>query len=135
MERSPREITVDTSAFLAVVLGEPERDRVVQLTADCGLVSPGSVPWEVGNAFSAMFKRKRLSLEEAREGLAVFMGIPVRYAIPDLDRAVALADQLKIYAYDAYVLECAIRFRTPLVTLDRQVAASAATLGIACPEV
>ena len=135
MRSSPTEITVDTSALLAVVLGEPERDRVVQLTAGCGLVAPGSVPWEVGNAFSAMFKRKRLSREEAREGISVFLGIPVRYAIPDLDRAVALADELKIYAYDAYVLECAIRFRTPLVTLDRQVATSAATLGIACPEV
>jgi predicted nucleic acid-binding protein len=135
MERSPREITVDTSAFLAVVLDEPERDRVVQLTAGCGLVAPGSVPWEVGNALSAMFKKKRLLLEEAREAISAFLEIPVRYAIPDLGQAVALADKLKIYAYDAYVLECAIRFRTPLVTLDRQVAASAATLGIACPEV
>jgi predicted nucleic acid-binding protein len=135
MSRASREITVDTSALLAVVLGGPERDAIVRATSGYGLVAPGSVPWEVGNAFSAMFKKKRLSLKEARTGISIFLQIPVRYAIPDLARAVALADELGIYAYDAYVLECAARFRTALITLDRQVAANAAPLGIACAEV
>jgi len=135
MRAERKEITVDTSAFLAVVLGEPERDRVIEVTSGCDLVAPGSVPWEVGNALSAMFKRRRLSLAEAREGLAAFLAIPARYAIPDLDRAVAIADRLGIYAYDAYVLDCAIRFGTPIVTLDRQVVANAEVLGIVCPEV
>lgn len=65
------DIVIDTSALLAVLLGEPERDRVVQITAGHTLIGPGSIPWEIGNAFSALFKRKRLTLDEAKKGLAI----------------------------------------------------------------
>jgi hypothetical protein len=46
------------------------------MTAGFSLIGPGSIPWEVGNAFSAMFKQNRLTLEEARKGLAIFEEIP-----------------------------------------------------------
>jgi hypothetical protein len=46
----------------------------------------GSIPWEIGNAFSAMFKQNRLSVEEAQKGLLIFSSIPLRYIEPDLSR-------------------------------------------------
>ena len=55
------DIVIDTSALLAVILGEPERNRIVELTYGKTLIAPGSVPWEIGNAFSAMFKQSRLT--------------------------------------------------------------------------
>ena len=40
------------------------------------LIGPGSIPWEVGNAFSAMLKQGRLTLNDAHKGHAIFQGIP-----------------------------------------------------------
>jgi predicted nucleic acid-binding protein len=51
------DVVIDTSAVVAVIVGEPERDTIVELTTSHTLIGPGSIPWEVGNAFSAMFKR------------------------------------------------------------------------------
>jgi hypothetical protein len=36
-------------------------------------IGPGSVTWEIANAFSAMFKRNRLTLDEARQKLALVL--------------------------------------------------------------
>ena len=56
------EIIIDTSALIAVIVGEPERDIIVDITTGNNLIGPGSIPWEIGNAFSAMFKQKRLKI-------------------------------------------------------------------------
>jgi predicted nucleic acid-binding protein len=132
--RTVADITIDTSAVLAVLVGEPERDSVVRLTRGRGLLAPGSVPWEVGNAFSAMFKRGRVSLDEALRGLRAFEGIPIRFAVPGIPRALELSHRLGIHAYDAYLLECAWRFRTPLLTLDSRLSDAAREVGIALME-
>jgi predicted nucleic acid-binding protein len=39
--------------------------------------------------------------------------------------AVELADRFQMYAYDAYFLTCALAQRTPLLTLDRALMATA----------
>lgn len=119
------EVVIDTSALIAVIVGEPERDAIVQRVAGATLIGPGSIPWEVGNAFSAMFKRKRLSLETAIQGLAIFEAIPIRYAKPDMARVLHISEQTRLYAYDAYFLDCAIRHSAPLLTLDRGLAQAA----------
>jgi predicted nucleic acid-binding protein len=36
----------------------------------------------------------------------------------DLEACVQLAHEQSIYAYDAYFLDCARRYRTPLLSLD-----------------
>jgi hypothetical protein len=54
------EFVIDTSALLAVIVAEPERGRIVELTAGHILIGPGSIPWQIGNAFSAMLKHRRL---------------------------------------------------------------------------
>jgi len=41
------EIVIDTSALLAVIVAEPERDRIVELTSGHSLIGPGSIPWKL----------------------------------------------------------------------------------------
>lgn len=129
------DIVIDTSALIAVIVGEPERDEIIKLTTGHSLIGPGSIPWEIGNAFSAMFKKGRLTLDEAQKGLAIFERIPVQYIPPDFAHAVALSHQVNMYAYDAYFLDCAIRLKAPLLTLDRKLRMVADNLNVTIWEV
>jgi predicted nucleic acid-binding protein len=129
------DIVIDTSALLAVIVGEPERDRIVEITSGHTLIGPGSIPWEVGNAFSAMMKQHRLTLDEAQEGLRVFNSVPIRYVKLDMDNALSMANRQRMYAYDAYFLDCSFRHAAPLLTLDRKLMRAAQNIGIHLLEV
>jgi predicted nucleic acid-binding protein len=129
------DIVIDTSALIAVIVGEPKRTQIVELTAGNTLIGPGSIPWEIGNAFSAMFKQSRLTLDEAKKGLVIFDSIPLRYSQTDFVNALKISKQTKIYAYDAYFLDCAIRHKAPLLTLDRKLKTAAQDLKVETMEV
>jgi len=129
------DIVIDTSALLAVIIAEPERDRIVDLTSGQTLIGPGSIPWEIGNAFSAMLKQRRLGLAEAQQGLKIFHSIPLRFVRVDLNNAISIAHQAKVYAYDAYFLDCSIRHGAPLLTLDSGLKRAALKLGVKLVEV
>ena len=129
------DLVIDTSAIIAVIVGEPERDGIIQATTGHALIGPGCIPWEVGNAFSAMVKRNRLTLEEALKGLAIFTSVPLRYVEPDFDMALKLSKKADLYACDAYFLACAIRYKAPLLTLDRKLMVSAQNLNVKLLEV
>ncbi len=53
------DVVIDTSAVIAVILGEPERDALIDMTDGVQLMAPPSLHWEVGNALAAMFRRGR----------------------------------------------------------------------------
>ncbi len=129
------DIVIDTSALIAVIAGEPERNRIVELTTANTLIGPGSIPWEIGNAFSAMFKQNRLTLEEAREGLTIFNSIPIRYINPDFVHAMTISKQTNMYAYDAYFIDCSLRQKAPLLTLDHKLKLAAQSLNAKILEV
>jgi predicted nucleic acid-binding protein len=129
------DVVIDTSALLAVIVAEPERDRIVELTAGHTLIGPGSITWEIGNAFSAMLKQQRVGLVEAQHGLKIFGAIPLRFVRVDLDHAISIAYETKACAYDAYFLDCALRFAAPLLTLDRALERAAMKLGVKLMEV
>ena len=129
------EITVDPSAMLAVLLGERSRADILAGTAGAVAIAPPSFRWEVGNAVSAGVKRGRLSAEQASSAMAAFAEVRVRECEIDLAEAVSLALQFETYAYDAYVIECARRYRTPLLTLDAGQARVAALAGVSVIEV
>jgi predicted nucleic acid-binding protein len=103
---------------MAVILNEESKPSLLEATADAELIAPSTLPWEVGNALSALFKRKRIDLDQAKAALASYSQIAVRLTDVDVDSSVQLAYEQAIYAYDAYILECARRYRTPLLTLD-----------------
>jgi predicted nucleic acid-binding protein len=129
------DIVIDISALIAVIVGEPEREKIVDITRGNTLIGPGSIPWEIGNAFSAMFKRNRLSIAEAQKGLKIFNTIPIRYIEPDFVKVLNLSKKTKMYAYDAYFLDCAVRHKAPLLTLDKKLKTSAQNLNVDTMEV
>jgi predicted nucleic acid-binding protein len=128
-------IVVDASVIIACVTGEPERDALVAATANHVLVAPESLPWEVGNALSAGFKRGRFTLDQALAAVAFYQQMAVGLHPVDLDAAVRLAHQVKVYAYDAYMLQCAIESGGQLLTLDRGLKTAARGLGVPVLEI
>jgi predicted nucleic acid-binding protein len=72
-----------------------------------------------------LLKRKRLTLEEVLEAIDIYLQIPVRFVEVELTESLELAAELKLYAYDAYLLRCATKYRLPLLTLDDKLAEAA----------
>ena len=129
------QIVVDTSVIIAVVAREPEKDRLVEMTVGARLVAPHSVHWEVGNAFSAMLKRRRVELAQVLAALTVYKQIPIHFLDVELDASLYLAAENNCYAYDAYLLRCAQKYRLPLLSLDRKLVGVAERIGIRVLEV
>lgn len=129
------EIVIDTAALLAVLLEEPERPALLAATTGAVLVAPASLPWEAGNALVAAVRRRRLTAAEAQAGWAAYQTIPVRLLEVDVGRAVALATERGLYAYDAYMLELARSRGLPLLTLDARLSEAAGLAGVALVEV
>lgn len=102
---------IDTSAIIAVLLREPQRIAFASATPGADLIAPPSVHWEVGNAFAAMFKRGRLTLEQAQHALRGYRDIPIRFSEVGLEEALEICRNLGVYAYDAYVIACALKHR------------------------
>jgi predicted nucleic acid-binding protein len=119
------EIVIDASVLVAVITNEDEKEKLVAITSEAELIAPLSVHWEIGNAFSSLLKRKRLTLEEALEAIDIYLQIPVRFVEVELTESLELADEMNIYAYDAYLLRCAAKYRLPLLTLDGRLAEAA----------
>lgn len=99
-------------------------------TRGSDLIAPASVRWEVGNALSALLKRRRLTVQQALQAIEVYERIPIRYTEVSLTGAIELAERFAIYAYDAYILQCAQRFGTPLLSLDDRLVQIARALEI-----
>jgi predicted nucleic acid-binding protein len=129
------EIVVDTTVVIAVIANEAQKPRLVEMTQGAELVSLGSLPWEIGNAFSAMFKQNRISSEQALAAVQEYQRIPIRIVDVSLERAVELSSQLGIYAYDAYMIVWAEQTGSPLLTLDRRLILAAAKVGVESLEV
>ena len=129
------DLVIDTSAIIATITDEPERQAIINHTVGAELVVPPSVHWEVGNAFSAMLRRNRISLAQAKQAIVSYHRITFHYIDVGLDQSLELSEQLNIYAYDAYVLACALNLRLPLLTLDRRLEAAAALLEVRTLEV
>jgi predicted nucleic acid-binding protein len=127
-------IVVDTSAILAVLLDEPEKAAIVEKTMGMILRAPASLRWEVGNAATAGVKRRRLTEERARQLMTDFESVTIRELPIDTRRAVDLALELGIYAYDAYILEAARASGFPLLALDAPIQRHARKLGVSLVE-
>ncbi len=129
------DLVIDTSAIIAVIANEPAKAALVEQTAGAVLLAPHSVHWEIGNAFSAMLKRSRITLAQAQKALSIYQGIPIRFLDVELEDALALSSQLGIYAYDAYLLAAAQSQRCALLALDGGLVHAAKQLGIPVVEV
>ena len=67
---------------------------------------------------------------DAQRGLEILDSIPLQYVNVDMANVLSIAAQVNAYAYDAYLLDCALRHAAPLLTLDRTLRRAANALGI-----
>ena len=123
-------ITIDTSALIAVIGNEKSKQKIIKITSGCSLFAPMSVHWEIGNAFSAMFKSQRLSIEKSKAALTVYRKIPIKFIDVPLEQTLEISHALNIYAYDAYLIQCAQQTNTSLLTLDNGLKSAAEKMGI-----
>ena len=128
-------IVIDTSALVAVLLSEPERPALVRATQRADLLAPGSVHWEIGNALTALLRRRRLTLPQAHKALESYAQIPIRFVDIDLGVALQIASEHGLYAYDAYLIECSLAHRSPLLTLDKGLERAALAAGVEAVQV
>lgn len=111
-------------------MNEPEKMEIIRLSGGHELIAPEVLPFEIGNALSALVKRRRLQKEEAMAAWGICQRIPVDLRAIDIAKALDKALNENIYAYDAYFIECAKLMRCPLLTLDRQMKSVALSHGI-----
>lgn len=129
------QIVIDASAIIAVIANEPEKKVLLKLTTGADLIAPVSIRFEIGNAFSAMLKRSRITLAQALAAVALYQNIPIRFVEIELPVSLEIADQLSIYAYDAYLIRSAEKYRAPLLTLDKALQHHARSYGVKVLEV
>ncbi len=67
--------------------------------------------------------------------LAVYREIPIKFIDVSLEHTVEISNALNIYAYDAYLIQCAQQTSTSLLTLDKGLKAAAEEMGIHVLEV
>ncbi|MBW2081338.1 MAG: type II toxin-antitoxin system VapC family toxin [Deltaproteobacteria bacterium] len=123
-------IVADTNTFIAVALEEPEKRQIIQFTVGKELVAPEVLPFEVGNALTAMVKKRVLDPNEVISAWNTVQTIPVELRRIDIQAALELAVRFNIYAYDAYFIECALNLRCPMLTLDHRMKMVARDIGI-----
>ncbi|ANT65097.1 MULTISPECIES: type II toxin-antitoxin system VapC family toxin [Prosthecochloris] len=128
-------IIADTNIFLAVLLEEPEREALIRLTSGEIVVAPEVLPYEMGNALSALVKKGRIVEDDAGRVLHYARQIPVQLKPVDIAVALSIAVSAGIYAYDAYFIQTALSFRCPLLTLDRRMRQVAQEVGVEVMEV
>jgi predicted nucleic acid-binding protein len=124
------EILLDASAIMAVIVDEPERDEVIELTKNTAIVSPNVVSFEVANALTKMMKRKIIDGESMINAYRYFKRIAITPVEVDVEKALEIAWEFNIYAYDAYYLETAKRLNLPLLTFDSAMGRIGNEMGI-----
>ena len=125
------EIILDASAIIAVIADEPEAQTVINYTKNATIVSPNIISCEIANALTRMMKKKIVNSEEQMINLIKnFKLIPIKLEEIDLEKAMQIAWQNNIYAYDAFYLEVAKRLRLPLITFDAGMEKIGKTLGL-----
>ena len=128
-------ITIDTSALVSVIGNEASKQKIIEITTGCSLCATMSVHWEIGNAFSAMFKRRSSSIELAKQAIKAYREIPIKFIDVPLEQALEISSAQNLYAYDAYLIQCSQLTSTPLLTLDGGLKRAAQEMGVQILEV
>lgn len=125
-------IIIDASAILAVLLREGEAMNILQKTKDSILVSAKCLPFEIANSLSKQLKRELIALEQARKIFSIFNRLPIELVDVDFNNALEFCAQENHYAYDMFYLDCAVKNRCPLLTLDKKLSEIAVKRGVVC---
>ncbi len=130
-------LVLDSSATLAWIYGDETTDSVREVfdaVADYGAVVPSLWRLEVANGLTGAMRRRRIDAEFRRAALAdlAFLDIFVDDRTDSIAWTATLdfADRFGLTVYDAAYGELAERRRLPLATLDKDMRAAGAALGL-----
>ena len=129
------EIVVDASVFISIILNEPEKQKIIALTDGAEIIAPDTISFEICNAFTRMYKKKRLNEKQILQSFSLFNSIPLHTFTSDMTKILQLSCKYNLYAYDACYLALADRLSLSLLTLDNPMKAAARNMGIAIIEV
>ena len=130
-------LVLDSSATLAWIYSDETIEAIRQLfdaVADNGAVVPALWRLEVANSLTVAVRRRRIDADFRRAALADLALLDIT-TDPHTDslawgETLTLADRFRLTLYDAAYLELAQRRALPLATLDEELCAAAATLGV-----
>lgn len=127
-------IVLDSSVAAAWVLDDEYSsfaDRAIKAAFRSSAHVPTIWIYEVQNALTFATRRKRLSLDDAREACRTLASIPTTVHAPQgLGREFALAVPSGMTAYDAAYLCLARDLQMPLATLDEPLREAAHAQGV-----
>jgi len=125
------EIILDASAIMAVIANEPERDFVINNTRNSIIISPNIIMIEIFNGLTRMMRKNVIDSKEKMINLiSNFQKMPIKFEEIDIEKAIEIAWNYKIYAYDACYLEVAKRLNLSLITFDENMIKIGNELGI-----
>ena len=124
------DLVVDANILIAIALSEPEADWIRQSSRSYLAIAPLTLPFEVANALAALARRNKMTTDRAQLAYSRAMSIPVALRSIDVGAALRLSCEHKIYAYDGFVLQCAMESAAGLLTLDRRLRSVAKRIGI-----
>jgi len=70
-----------------------------------------------------------------RKLIRYYSEIQITFVNTDLENSLKISNQLKIYAYYAYFLDCALRFKLPILSLDKGLNMAARKINLIIIEV
>jgi predicted nucleic acid-binding protein len=128
-------IVVDASAINAVLLREDEAESVLKsFGGEEGFLAPALLLYEVANTLATARRRGRLDDMLLRDAELQLFEFPWAFETamgPEVLREnIARAVGSGLTAYDAALLNLAVRHRCPLVTLDRELRRVAQQAGV-----
>ena len=130
-------LVLDSSATLAWIYSDETTEEIRQLfdaVADNGAIVPALWRLEIANSLTVAMRRRRVDADFRRAALADLALLDIT-TDPHTDslawgETLILADRFRLTLYDAAYLELAQRRALPLATLDEELCAAAATLGV-----
>ena len=82
---------MDACAIMAVIIKEPERDLVIQLTQNTVMVSPNIMSYEIANALTKMMKKRIIEKERMLTAFGIYRNIPMKIVEVDFEKVLEIA--------------------------------------------
>ena len=130
-------VVIDSSITLAWLFADERTEAanaVLQSVTESGAVAPSLWRLEVANALQMAVRRKRIDPAFRDASIKDLRGLDIEIDAETDEHAwkatLQLADRHGLTLYDAAYLELAQRLDLPLATLDQQLRAAAAALGV-----
>lgn len=114
-------IVIDTSSILRIAKDDEDGEAELKAIDGKGLIAPESVRWETVNALAQQVYKKHITRKQAEEAIWFTLKMPIKYVAINQVNAMIIAMDRRIMSYDAFVLQCALEYKMPLLTSEKDI--------------